>query len=257
MATHPDPKPAGTPTWIDLVTPDDEAARTFYHALFGWEYDVGSPEFGGYTTARLGDRPTAGIVGSQPNAPPMPAAWGLYFASENNDADVARAEALGAKVVFPNMPVGEFGSMVVLEDPTGAAFSFWQPGSHVGWQVSEDPGSVAWFELYSPDAKKSRDFYTELLGANAEPMPGGLEYYTLKHGDEMLAGIMQIDPSWGNFHPQWMTYFSVADADKTVATVIEHGGKAMSGIDDSPFGRMAALMAPDGAFFKIVEAPPE
>ncbi|MBC8163742.1 MAG: VOC family protein [Roseiflexaceae bacterium] len=253
MATHPHAKPAGTPTWIDLMSPDAEAARTFYHAVFGWDYDIGGPEYGGYTTARLGGHATAGLVGNQPDALPMPAAWGLYFASDDNDADVARAEGLGAKVIFPNAGVGEFGSMAVLEDPTGAAFSFWQAGNHVGWQVSEDPGSVAWFELYSPDAKKARDFYMALLGATAEPMPGGLEYYILKHGDEMIAAVMQIDPSWGAFHPQWVTYFSVADADKAVATVIEHGGKAMSAIEDSPFGRMAALMAPDGAFFKIVE----
>lgn len=253
MATHPHAKPAGTPTWIDLMSPDAEAARTFYHAVFGWDYDIGGPEYGGYTTARLGGHATAGLVGNQPDALPMPAAWGLYFASDDNDADVARAEGLGAKVMFPNAGVGEFGSMAVLEDPTGAAFSFWQAGNHVGWQVSEDPGSVAWFELYSPDAKKARDFYMALLGATAEPMPGGLEYYILKHGDEMIAAVMQIDPSWGAFHPQWVTYFSVADADKAVATVIEHGGKAMSAIEDSPFGRMAALMAPDGAFFKIVE----
>ena len=255
MATHPTAKPAGTPTWVDLLSPDAEAARQFYHALVGWEYDIGAPEYGGYTTARLGDLPTAGVVGNQPEAPPMPAAWGLYFASQNNDADVARAEALGAKVVFPNMSVGEFGSMVSLEDPTGAGFNFWQAGSHLGWQVSEEPGSVAWFELYSPDAKKARDFYTQLLGATADTMPGGMEYYVLKHGEEMLGGIMQIDPAWGNFHPQWITYFSVANADDTVARVKEHGGKIMGNIDDSPFGRIAALMDPHGANFKIVEAP--
>ena len=255
MATHPETKPAGTPTWLDLISPDAEAARKFYHALFGWDYDIGGPEYGGYTTARLGDRSTAGLIQNQPDAPPMPAAWGLYFASNDNIADVARAEALGAKVMYPNAVVGEFGSMAVLEDPTGAAFSFWQAGSHVGWQVSEDPGSVAWFELYSHDAKKARDFYMALLGATADPMPGGPECYILKHGNEMFAAIMQIDPTWGAFHPQWVTYFAVADADTAVATVIEHGGKAMSNIEDSPFGRMAALMAPDGAFFKIVEPP--
>ena len=255
MATHPHAKPAGTPTWIDLMSPDAEAARSFYQAVFGWDYDVGGAEYGGYTTARLGDYATAGLVGNQPDAPPMPAAWGLYFASDDNAADVVRAEALGAKVLYPNMSVSEFGSMAVLEDPTGAAFSFWQAGSHVGWQVSEVPGSVAWFELYSPDAKKARDFYMALLNATADPMPGGPEYYILKHGDDMFAAIMQIDPAWGAFQPQWVTYFAVVNVEKTLATVIENGGKAMSGIDDSPFGRIAAMMAPDGAFFKIVEPP--
>lgn len=255
MATYSAAKPAGTPTWIDLIAPDVDAARAFYQAVFGWEYDIGGPEFGGYTTARLGQRATAGLMGNQPDAPPMPAAWGLYFATDSIDADVARAVELGAKVVYPAMAVGSFGSMATCEDPTGAVFSLWQAGSHVGTQVTEEPGSMAWCELYASDAKQARDFYTALLGATADPMPGGVEYYVLKHGETMLGGIMQIDPSWGDFHPQWITYFSVANVDEAVAIVTQHGGKIMGNIDDSPFGRIAALTDPSGAAFKIVEPP--
>jgi predicted enzyme related to lactoylglutathione lyase len=255
MTTYTHAKPNGTPTWCDLMTPDIDAARKFYHAVFGWDYDIGGPEYMGYTTARLGQRPTVGMGGFPPGAPPTPAAWNVYFATENAEADVARAATLGAKVLFPAMAIGEFGSMATCEDPTGAAFGFWQAGQHIGSQVTDEPGSTTWYELYSSNAKQARDFYTALLGATAEPMPGGMEYYTLKHGDEMLAGIMQIDPSWGDFHPQWMEYFAVADADETVAAVIKNGGKALSAIDDSPFGRIAALMDPNGATFKIVQLP--
>ena len=255
MSTYSHAKPAGTPTWIDLMAPDIDAARAFYHAVFGWEYDIGNPEFGGYTTARLGDRATAGMMGNQPGAPPMPAAWSLYFATDTIEADLARAVELGAKVLYPAMAVGEFGSMATFEDPTGAMFSLWQAGTHVGTQVDEEPGSAAWYELYSSNAKQARDFYTALLGATADSMPGEMEYYVLKHGEKMLGGIMQIDATWGDFHPQWITYFAVANTDATVAVVKEHGGKVMGPIDDSPFGRIAALMDPSGAAFKVVEPP--
>jgi len=255
MTTYSQAKPAGTPTWIDLMTPDIDAARAFYQTVFGWEYDIGGPEFGGYTTARLGDRMTVGMMAHQPDAPPLPAAWSLYFATDNIEADVANAVRLGAKVVSPAMAVGEFGSMATCEDPTGAAFSFWQAGTHVGSQVVAEPGSAAWYELYSSNAKQARDFYTAVLGASADPMPGGMEYYVLKHGEQELCGIMQIDPAWGDFPPQWITYFLVANVDETVATVIKHGGKVMGPIDDSPFGRIAALMDPSGATFKVVQSP--
>ena len=66
MTTLLHAKPPGTPTWTDLTAPDAEAARDFYQAVFGWTYDVGGPEFGGYTTARLGERMTAGIVAINP-----------------------------------------------------------------------------------------------------------------------------------------------------------------------------------------------
>lgn len=255
MTTLLHAKPPGTPTWTDLTTPDAEAARAFYQAVFGWEYDTGGPEFGGYTTARAGARMTAGIMGNQPDMPPMPAAWGLYFATADIHADVARAVALGAQELYPAMTVGPFGSMATLIDPTGAQLSLWQAGTHVGWQVTNEPSSTAWHELYTPNAKAAREFYTALLDATADPMPGGMEYYVLKHGEDSLCGIMQIDPAWGNMPAQWVSYFAVANADETVAAVLAHGGQIMGAIDDSPFGRIAALKDPSGATFKIVEVP--
>ena len=255
MTTYSSIKPDGTPTWADLMTPDADAARKFYHAVFGWEYDISGPEFGGYATARLGQRMTAGLMGYQPGDQPMPAAWSLYFATANIENDVAQAVKLGAKVLNPATVVGEFGSMATCEDPTGAAFSFWQAGHHPGAQVTDEPGSMTWCELYSPNAKQARDFYAALLGATADPMPGGLEYYVLKHGEKMLGGIMQIDPSWDELHPQWVIYFSVSNTDDTAATVAKHGGKVTGTIDDSPFGRFAALTDPHGATFKIIQPP--
>jgi hypothetical protein len=253
MATHSSPKAPGTPAWVDLVTPESAASRAFYAALFGWEYDVGGPEFGGYTTARIGERSTAGIVGESPDAPPSPPAWCVYFATNDIDADVTRAESLGAKLLYPAMAVGEFGAMATLEDPTGTQFSFWQAGQHIGFQMVNEPGSTAWFELASTDAKAARDFYAALLGATSEAMPGGLEYYTLSNAVGPLVGVMQIDPAWGGLPAQWFTYFGVADASEAVARAEANGGKALSGIDESPFGRLATLADPHGAQFKIVE----
>jgi uncharacterized protein len=255
MTTYSHPKPAGTPTWVDLMSPDVDGARDFYHAVFGWDYDIGGPEYGGYTTARLGTRTTVGLSGNQPGAPPAPAAWSLYFATDDIEADVARAVKLGARVLVPTMRVAEFGSMATLEDPTGAAFSLWQAGQHVGSEVTDEPGSTTWCELYAPNAVQARDFYTALLGATAEPMPGGLEYYVLKHGERMLGGVMQIEPTWGDLHPSWVIYFSVANADETAAVVTRLGGKVMGTIDDTPFGRLAALTDPSGAVFKILQPP--
>src|ERR1700694_417611 len=106
---------------------------------------------------------------------------------------------------------------------------------HLGSQVTDEPGATAWFELYSTNAKQSRDFYTALLNATAEPMPGDMEYYVLKHGDAMLGGIMQIEASWGPMPSQWVAYFAVANADEAAATITQHGGKQMGSIDDSPF----------------------
>ncbi len=135
------PKPRGTPTWVDLTTPDPDAARSFYRSLFGWDYDTGGPEFGGYTIARLGPYPTAGIGGNPPGAPPR-AAWNVYFATEDAAADAQAAANLGAQVVMPAMTIGEFGGMAALVDPTGAGFGFWQAGQHIGSQLTDAPGAA-------------------------------------------------------------------------------------------------------------------
>ena len=84
---------------------------------------------------------------------------------------MARAVKLGAKVLYPPMVVGEFGSMATLEDPTGAAFSFWQAGQQWGRKSPMSrvrrPGTNCIHPM-----EKARDFYTALLGATADRMPG-------------------------------------------------------------------------------------
>ena len=177
MTTYTGAKPAGTPTWSDLLAPDVDAARAFYHAIFGWDYDIGGPEYGGYTTARLGTRMTVGMSGPPPGVALRPAAWALYFATADIEADVARAVKLGAKVLYPPMVVGEFGSMATLEDPTGAAFSFWQAGQHVGSQVTDEPGSTTWYELYTSNIKE-RAIFTRRCSAPQQIRCPGLQWRT-------------------------------------------------------------------------------
>ena len=151
---------------------------------------------------------TVGMSGPPPGVALRPAAWALYFATEDIEADVARAVKLGAKVLYPPMVVGEFGSMATLEDPTGAAFSFWQAGQHVGWQVTDEPGSTTWYELYTSRCKTARAISTRHCSAPPQiRCRAAMEYYVLKHGEEMLGGVMQIDPAWGGFHPQWSHLF--------------------------------------------------
>src|SRR4051794_41836549 len=53
----------GTPCWVDLMTTDQDAAREFYAALFGWAIEVGPEETGHYGMASLDGRSVAGIGG--------------------------------------------------------------------------------------------------------------------------------------------------------------------------------------------------
>lgn len=50
---------------------------------------------------------------------------------------------LGAQVHVQAMKFAPFGSLAVLEDPTGAPFGFWQAGEHIGSEVNNEPGATA------------------------------------------------------------------------------------------------------------------
>jgi hypothetical protein len=256
MKTFTSPKPRGTPTWVDMMSTDPAASRAFYQSLFGWHYDISGPEYGGYATANAGKHTAGGIGGQMPGSPPMPSTWQLYFASNDLKADVAAASKLGATVLAEPMEIGPFGAFAVLADPTGGAFALWKAGEHIGATIINAHGAMTWHELYSPDAKKARDFYGAFLGATVRDMPGGMEYYTLFHGNDMLAGIMQIAPEWGPMPAHWATYWEVANIDAAVAAAVKLGGTQMGNIDNSPFGRIAALKDNTGAMFKLHQANP-
>src|SRR4051812_50169018 len=62
----------GTPSWVDLSTPDPAAAKRFYGELFGWEAEEAGPPqgTGGYAMFKLRGKNVAGgsplLSGDQP-----------------------------------------------------------------------------------------------------------------------------------------------------------------------------------------------
>ena len=71
----------GTPCWIDLGTPDQDAAGEFYGGLFGWslEEDENAEQTGGYRAAMLRDKTIGGVMKLMEEG--QPPAWSSYIAS--------------------------------------------------------------------------------------------------------------------------------------------------------------------------------
>ena len=61
-----------------------------------------------------------------PEMPDMPPAWVVYFAVENVDETVKKAEAAGAKILQPPKAVGGIGRMAAFLDPQGAGVAVFQ-----------------------------------------------------------------------------------------------------------------------------------
>ncbi len=248
----------GTPSWVDLGTPDPQAAAAFYSALFGWEISEGPPEAGGYRMCMLRGLPVAGL-GPQMNAE-MPPFWTTYVSVADADETTAAAAAAGGQVIVPPMDVLDVGRMAIFADTVGAVISVWQPRAHIGAGIVNEPGSICWNELATRDPGAAISFYDAVFGwvAHGTDM-GDFVYTEFQVHDRPVAGMMPMGPQFPAEVPShWAVYFAVADADASVARVTELGGSVHVPPMDIPMvGRFALCQDPQGAMFHVLALAPE
>ncbi|HWH12004.1 MAG TPA: VOC family protein [Solirubrobacteraceae bacterium] len=111
----------GALSWNELASPDPKASADFYGALFGWEITPLEDMPMAYFVVRNGDRSNGGITELAPGVPPH---WLVYFATEEIDAGVAKAEQLGATKLFGPQDIG-IAKFAVIADPQGATFALY------------------------------------------------------------------------------------------------------------------------------------
>ena len=130
----------GTPSWVDLSTPDPEDAKRFYGGLFGWDaVDPGPPEeTGGYAMFQLRGKQIAGI-GPLMSAE-QPAIWSTYVATDDADAVVARATDAGGMVIVEPMDVMDAGRMAFVMHPAAARSACGRPTATPAPSSSTSPG---------------------------------------------------------------------------------------------------------------------
>ncbi|GAB2849348.1 VOC family protein [Streptomyces deserti] len=119
----------GSLCWVELYTPDIARAAAFYHSVLGWETSAVSFPGGTYTginPAGTGeDAMFGGLVplADEPTEAGSGPYWLPYFAVDDTDATVARAQELGGSVRMPATSVSGVGRMAKLADPYGARFA--------------------------------------------------------------------------------------------------------------------------------------
>ncbi|MFD7087594.1 VOC family protein [Streptomyces sp. NPDC059892] len=251
----------GSPVWIDLGTPDLDSATAFYRGIFGWEFVSAGPHTGGYGLFQLNGRTAAGAMPVEPGqAPPS---WSLYFQTPDADATAESVRRNGGSVVFEPMDVMDLGRMAVFTDPSGAGFSVWQPARNRGLDAVNEPGSLCWGELYTPDEEAAYRFYNSVFGweTKSMPMPDGNSSYRMVNpagqGPEgMFGGFVPAgtDPAESDTGPHWLLYFAVTDCDASVTTVRELGGTVrVAPTDIEGVGRFAKLADPSGTRFALMQ----
>jgi uncharacterized protein len=241
--------PPGTLSWTDLSTSDLESAKRFYGALFGWEFqDLPAGEGMVYSMARLGGLEVAAASTAQ-DQPPH---WNLYVTVASADAAAARAAELGATVVMEPFDVLEAGRMAVIQDPTGAFLSAWEPRGSIGARLVNAPGAFTWADLITPDPEAAARFYGDWLGWTVEEIPEAQGYRIVRNGDRSNGGMMPLRPEMGpDVPPHWQPYFGTEDLDATLARVEELGGLKLFGPMSVPSGAFAVVSDPQGAVFAL------
>ena len=246
----------GTPSWVDLGSPDIGASAEFYGALFDWDVpeSENAEQTGGYRQATRSDRPVGGMMPLMQEG--QPPAWTTYVSVQDADATTAAVKGAGGNVLAEPMDVMDLGRMAIFADPTGAVFGVWQPGTFTGAGLVNEPGAIAWNELNTRDAGAAKAFYSAVFGWAFEDqeMEGAGLYTTIMVGENPVGGMLDMStrdvPEQVPAH--WQVYFAVEDTDATIAQAKERGGSVMVEPIDIPAGRFSILTDPHGASFAVI-----
>lgn len=248
----------GTPCWVDLATPDVQAAKDFYGSLFGWEAKDQETPMGPYTMFYKGDKVVA-AAGPQQEAEAsqgVPPHWNTYVSVDNVAAAAKEAEAAGGSVIAGPMDVMEEGKMAFISDPGGAVFGLWEPGKTAGADLVNEHGALSWNELITDDTAAAEKFYGQVLGWKAETteMPNG-PYTSWMVGDRAIGGMMAKRPEMGPIPNVWGVYFGADNCDQCLENVKAAGGSVvMEPFNVPEVGRFGVAADPQGAMFTVFTA---
>ena len=277
--------PSGVPCWIDIVQPDLDATMAFYGDLFGWTYEVRTPEGvpQRYAYARL-DGLIVGGLGGPPQHDAERAGWTSYVWVDSTDEAIARVHANGGRLVVPPVDIPRAGRPAVCADPEGAVFGVWEARENRGAQVVNVPGSWNFSELYSRDLGGAEAFYSAVFGWELDQLdmgagqkagmwrrPGYGEH--LAQRDPEIRERQESQDAPGGFadavalawplqvggepaEPHWGVTIAVADADASFARARELGATVVVPLYDTQYTRMGVIADPQGARLTLSEYRP-
>jgi len=255
---------SGRFVWHELVATDTAAAATFYSDLIGWKAepfpleDLADP----YTMWVGCQGPVGGLMPRPEGraAADVRPRWVGTVEVKDLDAILARAGALGGRLLLPVMDVPHAGRVAVLADPQGATLQVLEPtleGAAVSARDRSAHGEVTWNELHTSDARAAFRFYGETFGWSAiEEIDMGPDGAYIVYGreGERFGGIVTLDPDSGE-RPAWIYYIQVDDLAGTMARAATFGARLDQGPLEVPDGsRVAHLTDPQGVPFALYEA---
>ncbi len=241
----------GKVVWHDLVTEDPDAAKQFYSAAFGWEFNAvaglkywvisheGQP-VGGMVDAREFTR--AGNVSQ----------WVVVLSVANIEGSIEALKAGGGSLMGGPVDVGDRGQLALVRDEQGAYFAVLQtrdgdpPDEEIG------VGTFMWDELWTSESRAARKLYRTVFGYDARQvvLDSGERFSYL--ASENTPRVAVLDMPVPGMAPTWVSYIRVEDVGAMTAEVAQLGGEVLLPPQENPVGgELAILKDPVGAGFII------
>lgn len=121
----------------------------------------------------------------------------------------------------------------------------------MGERDSYAPGTFCWADLGTTEGAAARDFYTGLLGWEAEDLAAGEDgvYTMFRRGGRDVAALYEMGADErGQLPPHWSSYVSVEDVAAVAARARALGAAVVADpFDVMDSGRMAVVRDPGGA----------
>ena len=250
--------------WYELMTPDPDAAKTFYDEVVGWTIEPRSQFPNGYRMIGRSDGGFAGGVlplddemrkhGARPT-------WLGYLYSDDVDASVAEIESAGGKTFMAPFDIPNIGRVAMVADPAGAPFYIMKPTPPEGQPdaqsdvfSTDQAQHVRWNELSTTDPDAAVDFYRRHFGWGQEgdmDMGEMGKYRFIQNGPTTIGAIMRKPPQLPV--SLWTYYVGVDDIDRAAEAIKSGGGQILNGPMEIPGGEFALnAMDPQGAPFGLV-----
>ena len=254
--------PAGDFIWYELMTPDPDAAKSFYDAVVGWDIEPQPAGEMDYRMIRRSDGGNAGgvlrITSEMASEGARPT-WLGYINVADVDECTASIERSGGKVLMKH-DIPNVGRIAMVTDPQGAPFYVMKP-----IPPANDPNGrsdvfspdaeqrCGWNELQTSDVEASRAFYRDQFGWGSDEYMdmGEMGLYRFWDARGERFGAL-FDASNGQ-PPHWRFYFRVPSISAAKAAAEANGGSIHMGPHQVPTGDWIVIGSdPQGAEFALV-----
>ncbi len=236
--------------WADVAVSEPKVIHLFFSQLFGWSRRVRpTDDAQAYSIMTSLGHHVMGICHVEEAEQSQ---WMSYLLVEDLAEATAKAQELGATVVNEKIEISTFGTMTIVQDPSGVLFALWQ-SKQGEYSKPRLPGQVAWFELMTDEPKLAQDFYSRLAHWTEQPQSDDESLTVFYHHGKPVSSLRKKESP--EIPSAWVVYFLVDDCDETAAKCESLGGKVFRAKSDCPhLGRCALLQDPSGGIFGIIAA---